>query len=157
VGFSPPVIRGRTDRVVHATSPPTTDDVDLRVGLDLPSSRRSPALARSVVTVALRDHPSMAERLALITSELVANAVQHAPGDVHVELLVDDGLATVEVTDSGAGEPANVTSPSGVSGRGLAIVVSEAARCGWFRAADGSAKTVWATVDDTARDDTGRD
>ncbi len=43
--------------------------------------------------------------LALVVSEVIANAVKHGSGRVEVRLTVENGLATVEVCDNGAGFP----------------------------------------------------
>ena len=88
---------------------------------------------------------------AIITSELVANAVRHACGN---------GAATIGVTLTCAGNPAAVTilvsdsSPQGPvrretpaddeQGRGLQIVAALSARWGW-RCEDGG-KTVFAVL-----------
>ena len=88
---------------------------------------------------------------AIITSELVANAIQHACGN---------GAARIGVTLTCAGNPAAVTvavsdssphgpvrreaSPGSEQGRGLQIVEALSARCGW-RYEEGG-KTVFAVL-----------
>jgi anti-sigma regulatory factor (Ser/Thr protein kinase) len=102
-------------------------------------------------TLGLHGLGEFAQDAAIITSELVANAVQHACGN---------GAATIGVTLTCAGSPPAVTvvvsdsSPhgpvrretpaDGEQGRGLQIVEALSARWGW-RYEDGG-KTVFAVL-----------
>jgi anti-sigma regulatory factor (Ser/Thr protein kinase) len=102
-------------------------------------------------TLGLHGLGEFAQDAAIITSELVANAVQHACGN---------GAATIGVTLTCAGSPPAVTvvvsdssphgpvkrdaSPGGEQGRGLQIVEALSARWGW-RYEDGG-KTVFAVL-----------
>ena len=80
----------------------------------------------------------------LLTAELVANAVVHAPGsgDVSVRVRVDGSVLRVEVTDGGAGRPVlRHASPTAPDGRGLALV--DALASAWGAVPAGAGKTVW--------------
>src|SRR6266536_966885 len=104
-----------------------------------------------LIALALHGLGELAQDAAIITSELVANAVQHACGN---------GAATIGVTPTCAGNPAAVTvvvsdsctqgpvrreTPAGgEQGRGLQIVEALSARWGW-RYEDGG-KTVFAVL-----------
>ena len=123
------------------------------IALVLPGIPGSVPVARWHVRHALGLHGlgEFAEDAAIITSELVANAIQHACGN---------GAATIGVTLTCAGNPAAVTvvvsdsSPQGPvrretpadgeQGRGLQIVEALSARWGW-RPQDGG-KTVFAVL-----------
>ena len=84
--------------------------------------------------------------LALVTSELVSNAVRHARSVITVVLRQErDGEVQVEVSDDGGGEPVvRRPEPLTPSGRGLLVVDGLARRWGTARL-DGR-KTVWAVV-----------
>ena len=123
------------------------------LALALPGIPGSVPAARRHVRDALGLHGmgEFAQDAAIITSELVANAVQHACGN---------GAATIGVTLTCAGNPAAVTSivsdsspqvpvrrdtPAGSEqGRGLQIVEALSARWGW-RYEDGG-KAVFAVL-----------
>ncbi|HJQ42004.1 MAG TPA: ATP-binding protein [Jatrophihabitantaceae bacterium] len=89
------------------------------------------------------------DEVVLVASELVGNAIRHAPPNtdrrLQVEWDVDDANATVRVSDSGTGIPqvrsATLDEPSG---RGLAIVDAVSAEWGFY--ASGHGKFVWARV-----------
>jgi anti-sigma regulatory factor (Ser/Thr protein kinase) len=91
------------------------------------------------------------ERLALLVSELVTNAVLHsdaATGDpVRLEITMHGGRARVEVHDGGAGFDARSSGrpdPFAVSGKGLVIVAALSDAWGVVR--DGDGCTVWCEV-----------
>jgi len=123
------------------------------IALALPGTPESVPIARRRVRAALGFHGlgEYAEDAEFITSELVANAVQHACGN---------GAATIGVTPTCAGSPPAVTvvvsdsctqgpvrreTPAdGEQGRGLQIVEALSARWGW-RYEDGG-KTVFAVL-----------
>ncbi len=96
------------------------------------------------------------EEVALVASELVGNAVLHARALDDGQLVIDWGVGEygveIAVTDGGgstqpvATEPA----PTEISGRGLSIVATLAAR--WGVEQHGSGRTVWAIVPVTATD-----
>jgi anti-sigma regulatory factor (Ser/Thr protein kinase) len=123
------------------------------IALALPGTADSVPIARRRVRAALGLHglSEYAQDAEVITSELVANAVQHA---------CDDGTRTIGVILTHAGSPAAVTvvvsdsSPQGPvrretladdeQGRGLQIVDALSARWGW-RYEDGG-KAVFAVL-----------
>jgi anti-sigma regulatory factor (Ser/Thr protein kinase) len=123
------------------------------IALALPGTPESVPIARRRVRAALGLHGlgDFAEDAEIITSELVANAVQHA---------CQDGTKTIGVILTHAGTPAAVTvtvsdsSPYGPirrdttagseQGRGLQIVEALSAHWGWRRG--GSGKVVFAVL-----------
>jgi len=79
----------------------------VRLAFDLPANRRSPAAARAAL-VGLSRHvaPPVLENLCLVVTELVTNAIVHAPGQrIAVEVAVDDddGVLRGVVRDPGTG------------------------------------------------------
>src|SRR4051794_24895165 len=72
----------------------------------LPKSSTAPAAARNLLD-RLRGEVSEAvlDDARLLTSELVANSVEHVreEGDIEVEIALDDGFLRVEVGDPGPG------------------------------------------------------
>ena len=119
----------------------------------LPSIPESARIARYHIRAALGFHDlgHLADDAAIITSELVTNAVQHVG---------DNGTKTIGVTITYAGSPAAVTiavsdsSPRGPirrdtpagseQGRGLQIVEALSAHWGWRR--EGGGKVVFAML-----------
>jgi two-component sensor histidine kinase len=92
-----------------------------------------------------------AQDAAIITSELVANAVQHACGNGTARIGVtltcagNPATVTVVVSDSSPQGPVRLETPAdGEQGRGLQIVEALSARCGW-RYEDGG-KAVFAVL-----------
>ena len=80
----------------------------------------------------------------LLTSELMANAVQHGAGLVNLKIEVQDGLLHVGVhDDSVEGPVVNDPSPTRPGGRGMWIVQSIARDWGSESNGDGPGKTVW--------------
>lgn len=80
----------------------------------------------------------------LITSELVANAVQHVRGACAVELTHHDDVLRIAVVDGGAGMPdLQVLGPTNERGRGLHLVTAFSTAWGVDQLDDG-AKLVWA-------------
>jgi hypothetical protein len=82
---------------------------------------------------------------ALLTTELMANAVRQGSGVVNLRVEVDDGLLHVDVQDNAQELPGtgleNSGSPGALSGGGLWIVQSVAHDWGSDSGSDG--KTVW--------------
>ena len=123
------------------------------IALALPGTPESVPVARRHVRAALGLHGlgEFAEDAEIITSELVANAVQHA---------CEDGTTTIGVTLTHAGTPAAVTvvvsdsspqvpvrrdTPAGSEqGRGLQIVEALSAHWGWRY--EGGGKAVFAVL-----------
>ena len=118
------------------------------IALALPGTPDSVPIARRRVRAALGLHglSEYAQDAEVITSELVANAVQHA---------CEDGTRTIGVILTHAGTPAAVTvavsdsspqvpvrrdtPPGSEQGRGLQIVEALSARWGWRYEAGGKA------------------
>ncbi|MDT0167348.1 ATP-binding protein [Actinotalea sp. AC32] len=128
---------------------------DLALAVDsilLPGERQSVAVGRHWVvrTAAARGATGMANQvLELLSSELLANAVLHGPGDggVGVQLAVDETIARVSVSDGATASPVVMaTDPSAVSGRGMAIVEAMSTRWG-VEVHDDGGKTVWFELD----------
>jgi anti-sigma regulatory factor (Ser/Thr protein kinase) len=120
-----------------------------REHIRLPSDASSPRRARLFVDEVLhRWHRDGAiERAALIASELVTNAVNHARTDVIVNLEARDGSIFMEVVDGGSGRPRFLDSDAdNPRGLGLPIVEALASSWGVKRYDDGTGKGVWAEV-----------
>lgn len=83
--------------------------------------------------------------IALLTSELVGNAVVHGTGgEVEVRFSIDRGCVTVEVSDASAGQPRlRRPSPDTPGGQGLRLVSMLATHWGHRPRARGQGKTVW--------------
>lgn len=122
-------------------TPPHPDDR----GAELPSAPGAVREARSRVAEALRGTCSTEtiETAALLTSELVANAVGHGAPPLRLWVVVDDTIVRVEVHDGdGSAVPERRSpEPTDSAGRGLAIVDALAMRWGTRPDADG--KWVW--------------
>ncbi|MEU2546989.1 ATP-binding protein [Streptomyces roseolus] len=97
----------------------------------------SPSLARRLAVEFLHGlarrgrpvPPAAVEAARLVTSELVTNALKHAPGPVLLELRLEGGLAAITVWDSEPALPVTVPSDPGRVGRhGLEVVTSLARR-----------------------------
>mgnify|MGYP001287773225 CR=1 FL=1 len=94
--------------------------------LELQPTTRAGQLAREEIRVRFGDNmpaPLMHD-LTVVASELIANAVQHGPGNpirVRIEL-GDDGIVRGEVADGGRGTVAIRHSDDPIDGLGLRIV-----------------------------------
>lgn len=85
------------------------------------------------------------DRLALIASELVTNAVRHANTEIILELSADGDLLRIEVFDGASGRPEFLdVDPDRPGGLGLPIV--EALASSWGVRSDGNGKAVWAEL-----------
>lgn len=90
----------------------------------------------------------LAERVALVTSELASNAVLHARSDFVVRVGAIGPTVRVAVFDRSEALPVDRGFDSAaVTGRGLAIVASLADRWGVDVLSDGAGKWVWAELD----------
>jgi hypothetical protein len=76
--------------------------------------------------------PTRTQRLDLVVSELVTNAVLHGQGEVQLRLVVDGERIYGEVIDQGGGFEREVRQrgPEELGGRGLMIVEALSARWG---------------------------
>lgn len=106
------------------------------------------ATARQLVTTAVAPRfpgdPRLREDVALVTSELVTNAIRVALHRVAVRVTAERDTVTVSVTDNGPGEPRlRRPDPDDPTGRGLLLVEAVAQRWGVLRT-DARTKTVWA-------------
>lgn len=147
-------LRGlRVDRTVPVVDDPETAPARLarrpeRVSRrrDLPLSPHAPAMARALVREACADWSVAAveDAAALVTSELVSNAVMHAGTACRVVVSIDPGGVRVGVRDHAPGpalrpRPVDATR---AGGRGLHLVAMLSDSWGVQEQADG--KTVWA-------------
>jgi anti-sigma regulatory factor (Ser/Thr protein kinase) len=119
--------------------------------LELPARPTSPGEARRFVGEVLRDHGldtgEVVEAAALLTSELVTNAVLHAAGTINVDVDLDLTAVRVEVADSGEEQPARRdAAPEDTSGRGLCLVEAMARAWGVERERE-DGKVVWFELD----------
>ncbi|MYQ91460.1 hypothetical protein GTY20_09030 [Streptomyces sp. SID4946] len=88
----------------------------------------------------------VADDMAVVASELVSNALEHAGGAAAVRLRLADGRALLEVEDGSARWPApRRADAEAIEGRGLLLVEALAAQWGWSPSARGG-KTVWAAL-----------
>ncbi len=113
-----------------------------------PNEAASVSAARRYTLDAVDDlEPQLADAVAVMVSELAANAVRHS--GTHFTVTIDRSaeLIRVAVTDRGAGSPVVRTpEPIEPSGRGLQIVEALAVDWGVVPNSDPPGKTVWFTV-----------
>jgi anti-sigma regulatory factor (Ser/Thr protein kinase) len=114
-----------------------------RTTAKLPAAPVSSRLARELVrTVTGRPEDV---RVALIVTELVANAITHAGAAPTLTVIWDGTVVRLEVFDDGPGWPAlRRVEATDTSGRGVALVASVADRWGVVPVDGG--KVVWAEV-----------
>lgn len=125
-----------------------------RIGL--PHTTAAVPIARALVRTALVDIGSTADTdtAELLTAELVANAVEHAPGHDPIELVIEllPTSCQVEVRDSSPVPPGDLTDPSPDDepdpwqehGRGLLLIRTLSSSCGHRPTESG--KAVWFTL-----------
>jgi anti-sigma regulatory factor (Ser/Thr protein kinase) len=125
----------------------------LRAELSLPAEPIAPALARAGVaslTASLPDE--FAADVALLTTEIVSNAVRHAPTGSLVEIGlradVGGGRIRVEVTDPGAGfSPHARARPGDLAASGWGLLLLDRLASRWGAAPDADGNTVWFELD----------
>lgn len=119
----------------------------MREQLALPSDSASPRRARQFVDEVLHrwQRDGAIERLALIASELVTNAVQHGRTKVSIELSATEGSVRIEVFDQGVGRPTFIKSDLAIPG-GLGLPIVEALAASWGVTSGNDGKGVWAEV-----------
>lgn len=113
--------------------------------LRLDATAGSPGIARDFVAAHLRrlGYDGIVASAALLTSELVTNAVLHAPGPFAVGFVdLGDGIVISVEDHDGDLPPAQRQEPWATGGRGLAIVDSIASAWG-VAALPGDGKCVW--------------
>jgi anti-sigma regulatory factor (Ser/Thr protein kinase) len=113
-------------------------------------SRTAPAVARRFVRDFLADAGASArcqQAGELLVSELVTNALVHARTSARLWVTVTDGIARVEVTDDGPGQPV-LRDPGPDGGYGLWLTDTLARSWGVSRddVPGEHGKTVWFTV-----------
>lgn len=118
-----------------------------------PSNQHAPYAARGFVRrqFVTWGIPDLTDVAALVTDELVTNAVTHAQGNIiGVQLEYSGELVTVRVKDERPDMlpevPQNTGDDLAESGRGLALVDALSLRWGWYGAPRG--KVVWSEIGD---------
>lgn len=132
----------------------------------LPHSAAAVPIARALIRAVLASidsdsdsgAPADRDTAELLTAELVANAVEHTPGDEPVELVVEllPTGCQVEVHDSDPAPPGDLSRPEPGSapdpwqehGRGLLLIRTLSSSCGHRMTERG--KAVWFTLPSTA-------
>ncbi|MBB2945211.1 hypothetical protein FB565_004944 [Actinoplanes lutulentus] len=91
------------------------------------------------------DEDDVAERIAVVATELATNALRHGRPPASVRLLRVTDLLIVDVSDQDPdGEPRfDLERPLGQGGLGLLLARTFAVDVGWYRA--GAGKHVWAS------------
>ncbi|MCX4783394.1 ATP-binding protein [Streptomyces sp. NBC_01264] len=123
----------------------------------LPHTTAAVPIARALVRTALADidAPADSDTAELLTAELVANAVEHTPGDAPIELVVEllANGCQVEVHDGDPRPPADLNAPGRDDehpdpwqehGRGLLLIRTLSSACGHRATPHG--KAVWFTL-----------
>lgn len=125
-----------------------SDSGATRDELLLPPDASSPRTARRFVAERVADAltDDVVDAALLVATELVTNALLHAPGEVRLRVRVAGDMVRIEVGDTNPAAPVPRTAarPDAATGRGLAIVARAASSWG-VDAGDGG-KTVWAEV-----------
>lgn len=122
----------------------------------LPHSAAAVPIARALIRTALADieAPADSDTAELLTSELVANAVEHTLGDEPIQLVVEllPTGCQVEVHDHDPAPPGDLSCPEPGSepdlwqehGRGLLLIRTLSSSCGHRTTEQG--KAVWFTL-----------
>lgn len=120
------------------------------VCVQIPATAIGPTIGRRLVTELLRQWglPQLSEAARLIVSELVSNALRHAPGPTSYPLRVQRRGPSVRlyVADSSAAAP-TILAPDerAAHGRGMQMIAAVASAWGVEQQAAG--KQVWVDVD----------
>jgi anti-sigma regulatory factor (Ser/Thr protein kinase) len=88
----------------------------------------------------------LADRMGLVTSELVTNAVLHARTDLDVRIRIDGPVVYLEVADGTPSLVACRRSIDATGGRGLVLVAALTDAWGVVEADEGRGKRVWVRV-----------
>ena len=106
-----------------------------------------PAARHFVVDIVTDIPKEIADRAALMVSELATNAIRHGGTDFEMRIERTDHELSVEIEDSGEGSPVvRHARPRDASGRGLHIVEALSDAWGVRNANRGAGKTVWFTL-----------
>jgi len=128
-----------------ATVPAAATD---RVCLELPDQPEAVRDGRHFVRAQLRERvaDTVADDAALITAELLANAIQHGQPPVVLCVQVRDNLVRLEVQDGSGRSPVRpAPSTANMTGRGITLIEALSTRWGVDRG-PGDGKTVWSEV-----------
>ncbi|MGQ7296011.1 ATP-binding protein [Quadrisphaera sp. KR29] len=106
-----------------------------------PASARLGRRAATSLMAEVGARPDLVDAVVLVVSELVTNAVRHAPGSVELLLEADATTASVGVRDTSAARPQLVDAYDG-GGRGMLVVTALAVR--WHVEEVPGGKVVWA-------------
>jgi anti-sigma regulatory factor (Ser/Thr protein kinase) len=112
----------------------------------LPATAESAGIARWLVNDLLRElvDDDTRDTAALLTTELVSNAIRHTRDELEITVQFGDGRLRVGVSDSSHRRPQLVQVGSrDTSGRGLHLVEALADRWGVDPGKRGLGKTVW--------------
>jgi anti-sigma regulatory factor (Ser/Thr protein kinase) len=131
-------------RTHHLGRPP---DLDVHFS----HSSTAPRTARRALQPIFTPEDPIAQDVAIVTSELVSNVIQHTDdgGTVRAWDPKPDVPFRLEVSDTGPPLTATLAPPQEVGGRGLDIVDALAVAWGVDLASPGPGKTVWAEFDRT--------
>lgn len=115
--------------------------------IHLPGNASSARRARQFVDQVLHQwrRDGAIERMALIASELVTNAIRHAGTDITVELEAREASIYIEVVDRGHGRPVFLD-PDPETPGGLGLPIVEALASSWGTRIRDGGKGVWAEV-----------
>jgi len=116
--------------------------------LELPPDLLAPSQARAVVRDLLDQwgYRDLVDDAALVVSELVANAVEHAGATSVVLLNRGEGGVRIEVRDPGEGTPAS-QAPPGTAERGRGLMIVAALASSWGVQQAERSKTVWVELE----------
>ena len=114
----------------------------------LPPRSTAPKLARATVSTALGSvRPEVADEVALLTSEVVTNAIRHARvdplSDVILRVDASNDHVRVEVLNPGPSFDPPVPSIPGVSGTGLGLFLVDSLADAWGVDREGPRTKVW--------------
>jgi anti-sigma regulatory factor (Ser/Thr protein kinase) len=131
------------------TWPSTTGSSTTRTAT-LPPTPLSARRAREFVWASLdaagATETDLPDRIGLVTSELVTNAVVHARTDLEVRILISRPEVYVEVADATPSLVARQRSIEETGGRGLVLVAALTDAWGVADVDQGRGKRVWARV-----------
>jgi hypothetical protein len=106
----------------------------------------APSVARAWVSERLRkwEASGLSDTAALLTSEVVSNAVRHAQTDLAITAAMAGGFLEIGVVDGsteGVPRVKSIDDPTALGGRGMAIV--DALAAGWGTSVNPENKYVW--------------